>query len=74
MVEIRWVPLAIDDYESIIMYYERRAPIFAQNFATKIIYIIENLTRFPKMGRIVPEFQKERIREIIYRNFRIILG
>lgn len=72
MVEIRWSPLATDDYESIIRYYEKTAPKFAQNLAKKIIYIIENLTQFPKMGRIVPELENMEIREIIYRNFRII--
>jgi len=43
MVEIRWSPVATDDYESIIRYYEKTAPKFAQNLAKKIIYIIENL-------------------------------
>ena len=49
MVEIRWSPLAIDDYESVIIYYEKTAPKFAQNFAKKIIIIIENLSKFPKI-------------------------
>ena len=72
MVEIRWSPLATDDFESIIIYYEKTAPRFAQNFAKKIIYIIEHLSKFPKMGRIVPELKGTEIREILYRNFRII--
>jgi len=72
MVEIRWSPIATDDYESIIRYYEKTAPKFAQNFAKKIIFIIENLFQFPKMGRLVPELENIEIREIIYRNFRII--
>ncbi|TFG20258.1 MAG: type II toxin-antitoxin system RelE/ParE family toxin [Promethearchaeota archaeon] len=55
-----------------IKYYEKTAPKFAQTLAKKIIYIIENLNQFPKMGRIVPELENEEIREIIYRNFRII--
>ena len=46
MVEIRWSPIATDDLESIIRYYEKTAPKFAQNFANKIIYIIENLNQF----------------------------
>ena len=72
MVEIRWSPLATDDYESLILYYEKTAPKFAQNLAKKIIYIIENLIQFPKMGRIVPELENTEIREIIYRNFRVV--
>ena len=72
MVEIRWSPLATNDYKSIIRYYEKTTPKFAQNLAKKIIFIIENLTKFPNMGRIVPELENADIREIIYRNFRII--
>ena len=72
MVEVRWSPKAADDYESLIKYYEKNAPKFAQTLAKQIIYIIENLDQFPKMGRMVPELQNEEIREIIYRNFRII--
>ena len=72
MVEIRWSPIATDDYESIIMYYGKTAPKFAQNLAKKIMYIIENINQFPKLGRIVPELGNAAIREIVYRNFRII--
>ena len=72
MVEIRWSLIASDDYDSIIKYYEKTAPKFAQNLAKKIMYIIDNLIQFPKMGRMVPELENEEIREIIYRNFRII--
>lgn len=72
MVEVRWSPSAASDYESLIYYYENNSPKFAQNFAKKIFYIIENLTQFPKMGRIVPESGNPDVREIVYRNFRII--
>lgn len=72
MVEVRWSPSAASDYESLIYYYENTSPKFAQNFAKKIFYIIENLTQFPKMGRIVPESGNPDVREIVYRNFWII--
>ena len=49
MVEIRWSPKAADDYDSIIKYYEKTAPKFAQTLAKKIIYIIENLNQFPNL-------------------------
>lgn len=32
----------------------------------------DKLLTFPKLGRVVPEFQNVNIREIIYRNYRII--
>ncbi|MBD3194115.1 MAG: type II toxin-antitoxin system RelE/ParE family toxin [Candidatus Lokiarchaeota archaeon] len=72
MVEIRWSPAAAADFESIITYYDKTTPKFAQNLAKKILYIIENITLFPKMGRKVPDSDNPNVREIIYRNFRII--
>jgi plasmid stabilization system protein ParE len=72
MVEIRWSPKVTDDYELIIEYNEKTAPKFAQSLAKKIVYIIENLNQFTKLGRIVPEIGKEETREVIYRNFCVI--
>ncbi|MFX1237731.1 MAG: type II toxin-antitoxin system RelE/ParE family toxin [Promethearchaeota archaeon] len=39
MVEIRWSPVAVDDLEAIIKYYENIAPKFAQNIAKKIVLL-----------------------------------
>lgn len=45
---------------------------FAINFASKIISSVEILKSFPNIGRIVPEYQNPEIRELIYRNYRIV--
>ena len=42
------------------------------NFASKIISAVETLRVFPEIGRIVPEYADPKIREIIYRNYRIV--
>ena len=34
--------------------------------------MIENLKRFPYLGRYVPELAEKRYRELIYQNYRII--
>lgn len=44
------------------------APVFIQ----KIINSVERLIEFPRSGRIVPEFNVENIREIIFHNYRIV--
>jgi len=48
MVEIRWSPIATDDLESIIRYYEKTAPKFAQNIAKKLSTLLKILINFPK--------------------------
>ena len=53
-------------------YISTDAEFYAQIFVEKIIQLTEKLLDFPRQGRVVPEFQNENIREIIYRNYRII--
>lgn len=42
---------------------------------TKTVYKkVSRLKRFPKSGRVVPEFRREEIREILVGSYRIIYG
>lgn len=38
----------------------------------KVIEKVRPLERSPRMGRMVPEIQDEVIREVLYRNYRIV--
>ena len=67
--------LSLIDLEAIIEYYYPLNKKTAARYYKGIISRIKRLTRFPEMGRIVPEFEEEfydRYREIIYENYRII--
>ena len=44
----------------------------AKIFATKIIEATAVLETFPTIGRIVPEYDNPNLREILYRNYRIV--
>ena len=44
----------------------------AADFIASIITRAERLTAFPMVGRVVPEAQRDEIREILYRSYRII--
>ena len=72
MASINWSKLATADYDSLLNYYQEIAPKFAIILAKKIYFLIDNLKKFPRIGRIIPEMENENLREIIYRNFRII--
>ena len=48
------------------------APSYAPVFVKKVIEITQRLELFPRSGRIVPEIGDEAIRELIYRNYRIV--
>lgn len=64
---------AFSDLEDIKKYYkEQGVPNIAINFISEIFAHIEILNTHPKIGRIVPEFEDEFIREIIHPPFRVV--
>ncbi|HSC74681.1 MAG TPA: type II toxin-antitoxin system RelE/ParE family toxin [Pseudomonadales bacterium] len=64
---------AFEDLESIISYYnEQGVPDIGSNFAKAIIEHIQVLSDHPDLGRVVPEFEQEHIREIIHKPFRVV--
>jgi plasmid stabilization system protein ParE len=64
---------AFEDLENIISYYnEQGAPDIGNNFTKAIIEHIQVLSNHPDLGRVVPEFEQEHIREIIHKPFRVI--
>lgn len=73
MARIRLTRQAQDELDAVIDYYERvGASDFASVFEEKVIEKLRALERFPWMGRIVPEIKDDAIREVIYRNYRIV--
>lgn len=73
MARVRLTEQAQSELDAIIEYYERvGAADFAEVFEEKVIEKIRSLEELPRMGRIVPEIDDEAIREVIYRNYRIV--
>lgn len=48
------------------------APSFVGPLLTGFFDAMEPVRRFPRMGRVVPEFQLDHLREIIFENYRIV--
>ncbi len=64
---------AFSDLEDIKEYYtEQGVPEIGINFILEIFAHIETLNEHPRIGRIVPEFDDEFIREIIHPPFRVV--
>ncbi len=72
MVDIRWSIGALEDIESISSYISQDFPEKASEIVRGIIEKIEQLKRFPKLGRKFPDRDDERIREIIFKKYRIV--
>jgi addiction module RelE/StbE family toxin len=72
MVRVIWTDYAIDDLRLNHEYISKDSKRYADRFVEKIIERVDQLARFPKSGRVVPEFNLESIRELIEGNYRIV--
>ena len=64
---------AFNDLADIQAYYlEQGAPAIGDKFVAEIIARAEVLKGHPEIGRIVPEFDEPKIRELIHPPFRIV--
>ncbi len=64
---------AFSDLEDIKTYYEEQGvPDVGITFISAIFTQIETLSDNPKIGRSVPEFTDDSIREIIHPPFRVV--
>ena len=60
------------DLKEIVDYIKRDSIKYAYLEKRKIEEAIEKLPKHPTLGRIVPELNNEDLRELIFRNYRII--
>lgn len=69
---IAWSRRAFQDLEAIVSYIAQDSAAYASIVLKTIISQTKTLARFPRSGRIVPEFADENIREVFAYNYRII--
>ena len=72
MAEVRWTTQAADDLELIAEFIAHDSPHYASLFVVDVLTAVERLERFPESGRIVPEKNDPKVREIILGNYRIV--
>ena len=64
---------AVADLEAIIEWYEeQQAPEVGQRLVAEIVGKVEGLREYSDMGRVVPEFGRDNLRELIHPPFRIV--
>jgi len=72
MVEIKWTDNALKEFDNIANFISKDSPKYAQILVKQIYEMISHLEQFPKFGRKVPEYNDPNLREILYKNYRII--
>jgi toxin ParE1/3/4 len=71
-MKVVWSPLAIDRAAEIAKYIAQDNMIAAESWIDTVFAKVEQLKSFPESGRIVPEINSLKIKELIYGNYRII--
>lgn len=71
-LKIRLTETAYLDLEDIESYVSQSSPKIGREFINKIFKKIELLYDHPRIGRKVPEFDNDKIRELIQGKYRIV--
>ena len=70
--KIIWSHASRDDLRDIVRFIARDNPQRAESFGYELMRRTDILQKHPEAGRIVPEYRDPRLREIIYRPYRIV--
>lgn len=72
-MELLLAQSALDDLRDLRRYYmDEGVPDTGSRFVKDIVGAVERLRDHPDSGRVVPEFEQEQIREILFPPYRVV--
>jgi toxin ParE1/3/4 len=71
-MKLIWTKEALEKLFEIEYFIAKDSPKRAEKFIHQIIECGESIPLDPEIGRIVPEISNPSIRELIYRNYRVV--
>lgn len=71
-LKVLWTENSIQDLLAIKEFISQDSPERAETWVLELYTTGENLSRFPRRSRIVPEFNQEDIRELLIENYRLV--
>lgn len=72
MAQLSWSLTALDNLEAIATHIERDSPVYASAFVQRVFDATDALKAFPNMGRVVPEYEDQKLRELLFHGYRIV--
>ena len=72
MAEISWSLTAGSDLQKIEEFIAKDSVLHAVAFVDRLIESAEKLKASPNIGRIVPEFSRQDLREVLFRGYRVV--
>ena len=71
-MNVYWTETATRQLDRIYEYISETSLVYARRMVDRITRRTEQIAEFPRSGRIVPEFERANIREVIEGAYRII--
>ena len=71
-MRVSWTPRALRDLREIGAYIRRDSPDAARRWIDRLQERGEQTADAPRAGRIVPEIQREDVREVFLKSYRIV--
>lgn len=72
MAKIRWSVTAESDLREIEEFIAKDSVLHAVSFVDRLVESADRISRYPQAGRSVPEFNRQDLREIVYRGYRVV--
>ena len=72
MAQVRWSLTAGNDLQDIEDFIARDSVLHAITFVDRVVESAETLLKTPRIGRMVPEFDRPDLRELLFRDYRIV--
>ncbi len=72
MVKVKWSKDSIENLKEICKFIALDSPYYARIFNDRVFELVGHLELFPEIGRRVPESEDPKVRELIFKGYRII--
>lgn len=72
MALVEWTEPALDDLHAIVEFVARDSPAYAARLGQRLVEAPRRLEAFPLSGSRVPEFDRDDLRELTVRPYRIL--
>jgi toxin ParE1/3/4 len=71
-LRLRWTEQAVAQLGAIAEHIATSSPVYAETVVDRVVQRLAQAQRFPESGRMVPEYERAEIRELIEFPYRVI--
>jgi len=69
---LRWTEHAVAQLAAVAEYVSLSSPVYAEHLVDRLAHRLDQAREFPMSGRVVPEFGRDEIRELIEWPYRLV--